>query len=63
MTKSFFQLELSGIGNDKILRRAGLEVRVSNQQVGENLQEHFYAATVFEVDDNIVTLDRLNDAK
>ena len=33
-------LELSGIGNPKILMAAGIEVKVENNNVGENLQEH-----------------------
>jgi choline dehydrogenase-like flavoprotein len=33
-------LELSGIGNPKILKAAGIEVKVDNPNVGENLQEH-----------------------
>lgn len=33
-------LELSGIGNPKILKAAGIDVKVNNPNVGENLQEH-----------------------
>ena len=33
-------LELSGIGNPEILHEAGIEVKVDNANVGENLQEH-----------------------
>jgi choline dehydrogenase-like flavoprotein len=33
-------LELSGIGNPEILRAAGIDVKVENANVGENLQEH-----------------------
>lgn len=33
-------LELSGIGNPDVLRAAGITVKVSNPNVGENLQEH-----------------------
>jgi choline dehydrogenase-like flavoprotein len=33
-------LELSGIGNPEILRAAGVEVKVENPNVGENLQDH-----------------------
>lgn len=33
-------LELSGIGNPDILNAAGIEVKVNNPAVGENLQEH-----------------------
>lgn len=33
-------LELSGIGNPEILKSAGIDVKVENANVGENLQEH-----------------------
>ena len=33
-------LELSGIGNPDILKAAGIEVKVNNPNIGENLQEH-----------------------
>jgi choline dehydrogenase-like flavoprotein len=33
-------LELSGIGSPDILQKSGIEVKVPNHNVGENLQEH-----------------------
>ena len=33
-------LELSGIGNRDILQAAGIDVKVENPNVGENLQDH-----------------------
>lgn len=33
-------LELSGIGNPDILKAAGIDAKVANLNVGENLQEH-----------------------
>lgn len=33
-------LELSGIGGEKVLSAAGIEVKVPNLNVGENLQDH-----------------------
>ena len=33
-------LELSGIGNPEILKSAGIETKVANPNVGENLQDH-----------------------
>ena len=33
-------LELSGIGNPQILKDAGIDVKVDNPAVGENLQDH-----------------------
>ena len=33
-------LELSGIGNPKILEAAGVQCKINNSNVGENFQEH-----------------------
>lgn len=33
-------LELSGVGNPEILKAAGIDVKIENLNVGENLQEH-----------------------
>lgn len=33
-------LELSGVGNPEVLKVAGIETKVANPNVGENLQEH-----------------------
>jgi choline dehydrogenase-like flavoprotein len=33
-------LELSGIGNPRVLEEAGITVKVANPNVGENLQDH-----------------------
>ena len=33
-------LELSGVGNPEIIKAAGIELRVANHNVGENLQDH-----------------------
>ena len=33
-------LELSGIGDPEVLKAAGVEVKVNNPAVGENLQDH-----------------------
>lgn len=42
-------LELSGIGNPDVLAQAGIQVKVANPNVGENLQDHIseYAGTAF----------------
>ncbi|KAL8833616.1 MAG: hypothetical protein Q9170_004164 [Blastenia crenularia] len=52
-------LELSGIGNPDILRAAGVESKVDNPAVGENLQEHMMTCTIYEIDPQIPTLDAL----
>lgn len=33
-------LELSGVGNPKVLKAACIETKIANPNVGENLQEH-----------------------
>ncbi|KAK4226548.1 putative GMC oxidoreductase [Podospora fimiseda] len=43
-------LELSGIGNPKVLAAAGIPLKVDLPKVGENLQEHIMLPFVFEVD-------------
>ncbi|KAM7206083.1 L-sorbose 1-dehydrogenase [Naviculisporaceae sp. PSN 640] len=51
-------LELSGIGDDKLLKKLGIKVVIDNPQVGENLQNHVYTGLTFEVEeDAIATLD------
>lgn len=50
-------LELSGIGNPDLLQRLGIDVIIDNPHVGENLQNHVYTGVVFEVRDDIQTLD------
>lgn len=39
-------LELSGIGNPKVLQEAGIEAKVDNPAVGENLQDHLSTSSV-----------------
>lgn len=52
-------LELSGIGNAKLLISHGIEVLVDNPNVGENLQDHLFCCVSFEAKDSIQTLDDL----
>ncbi|KAI0836960.1 GMC oxidoreductase [Hypoxylon sp. FL0890] len=46
-------LELSGIGNPQILSDAGIQLKVPNSNVGENLQDHIMTISVFEVDPSL----------
>ncbi|KAI5918205.1 putative choline dehydrogenase [Camillea tinctor] len=46
-------LELSGVGNPQVLRDAGVEVKVANSNVGENLQDHLMTVSVFEIDPSV----------
>ncbi|MCJ1229556.1 hypothetical protein MMC12_006223 [Toensbergia leucococca] len=52
-------LELSGIGKREVLEAAGIEVKVENPNVGENLQDHMMTAMVFEIDPSIPTPEDL----
>lgn len=52
-------LELSGIGNPDVLRKAGIETIVSSSFVGENLQDHIMAASIYEVDSGLPNPDDL----
>lgn len=51
-------LELSGIGNPKLLKQHGIETLVANDHVGENLQDHAYVPIGYEVKEpGLFTLD------
>lgn len=52
-------LELSGIGNTEVLKKAGIETIVSSPFVGENLQDHIMAASIYEVDSDLPNSDDL----
>lgn len=52
-------LELSGIGDPDILREAGIETLVSSPFIGENLQDHIMAASIYEVDSDLTNPDDL----
>lgn len=50
-------LELSGIGNSDLLSKYGINVAISNENVGENLQDHIYVPIGYEVTPGVPTLD------
>ena len=52
-------LELSGIGNQKVLEANNIPLLISNSAVGENLQDHLMTGISFEVNDDVNTLDGL----
>ncbi|KAJ6617536.1 alcohol oxidase [Mycena sp. CBHHK59/15] len=58
-------LELSGIGDKDVLRKAGVDVSIDLPGVGCNVQEHFYAGVSCELRDDIgdeyLTFDCLRD--
>ncbi|CAG5181937.1 uncharacterized protein ALTATR162_LOCUS9910 [Alternaria atra] len=54
-------LELSGIGSSKVLEKHGITPVVNNPAVGENLQDHAFAALSFEVADGQISGDVFRD--
>ncbi|KAI0283502.1 alcohol oxidase [Russula brevipes] len=58
-------LELSGIGDADVLRKAGVEVVVDLPGVGNNVQEHYYVGVSYQVkeelESNYLTFDCLRD--
>lgn len=52
-------LELSGIGDRKLLESHGIKVLIDNPNVGENLQDHLFTGLSYEVKDGIATADIL----
>lgn len=54
-------LELSGIGDAKLLKAHSIEVLVANPNVGENLQDHGYVPFSWEINDNEVSGDVLRN--
>lgn len=56
-------LELSGIGNPTVLTKAGVEVRIRNDAVGANFQDHVLSGLLFDLKDGVTSLDALHDSK
>ncbi|KAH7337844.1 alcohol oxidase [Rhizoctonia solani] len=54
-------LELSGIGNSKILRQNGILSLVDLPGVGENLQDHLFLSSLYELKPGLTTLDILRN--
>lgn len=52
-------LELSGVGNPEVLSKAGVQALVPSLLVGENLQDHIMAASIYEVDSALPNPDDL----
>lgn len=48
-------LELSGIGSPEILRKAGIAVKISNENVGENLQDHISMPSKIDYTEKLLT--------
>jgi choline dehydrogenase-like flavoprotein len=54
-------LEMSGIGSSTVLRKAGIQTKVDNANVGENLQDHTFTSSVFSLVPGIKTLDSIRN--
>ncbi|KAI9666704.1 MAG: hypothetical protein M1821_004640 [Bathelium mastoideum] len=54
-------LELSGIGDPKLLSSLGISSVIDNPFVGENLQDHLNCGPSYEVNEGIPTLDNTRD--
>ncbi|THY72871.1 alcohol oxidase [Aureobasidium pullulans] len=54
-------LELSGIGDPKILEQAGVECKIELPGVGENLQDHACAVLGLDLKPGTITMDILGD--
>ncbi|EME81122.1 Non-catalytic module family CDH [Pseudocercospora fijiensis CIRAD86] len=53
-------LELSGIGDPKVLEAAGVECLVKNDRVGANFQDHVLGGMLYDLKDGINSLDALH---
>lgn len=54
-------LELSGIGGKELLEKHGVELKVENPNVGENLQEHLYVGSTYELKPGSITWDKMRN--
>ena len=54
-------LELSGIGNASLLKSKGIDLRLDNPNVGENLQDHILLPLAFEAAPGEVTFESLRN--
>ena len=53
-------LELSGIGDPKVLKDAGVECKVKNLRVGANFQDHVLGGMLYELADGITSMDSMH---
>ncbi|KAK4223047.1 hypothetical protein QBC38DRAFT_447737 [Podospora fimiseda] len=52
-------LELSGIGNQDLLKKFNIPLLINNPNVGENLQDHPVSTISFQVNEGVKTIDAL----
>jgi choline dehydrogenase-like flavoprotein len=48
-------LELSGIGKETVLERAGIKPRIRNDAIGANFQDHVLSGLLFDLRDDVAT--------
>jgi choline dehydrogenase-like flavoprotein len=53
-------LELSGIGDPKVLKAAGVETKIENKRVGKNFQDHVLGGMLYDLRDGLTSLDSLH---
>jgi choline dehydrogenase-like flavoprotein len=53
-------LELSGIGDPKVLKAAGVEPKIENMRVGNNFQDHVLGGMLYDLADGLTSLDSLH---
>jgi choline dehydrogenase len=53
-------LQLSGIGEKKLLEELGIPVVLNNPEVGKNMEDHPIMGLIFKVKDHIETFDKVN---
>jgi choline dehydrogenase-like flavoprotein len=56
-------LELSGIGDPEVLKAAGVELKVENNRVGKNFQDHVLGGMLYNLADGLTSLDSLHGAE
>jgi choline dehydrogenase-like flavoprotein len=56
-------LELSGIGDPEVLKAAGVECKVENLGIGNNLQDHALSIGLYQLASGTTSLDALQDPK
>lgn len=54
-------LELSGIGDPEVLKAAGVECKVENKGIGNNLQDHTLTTVTWEMNPGNPTLETIYD--
>ncbi|KAL1615622.1 hypothetical protein SLS54_008889 [Diplodia seriata] len=54
-------LELSGVGDAELLKKHGIPVKIANAGVGENLQDHVVSTTSYEIADDQMSGDNLQN--